>query len=160
MFTKCQLLIIANIFLCFPHGIKINDFWEWGGDTSNSDNRAFYKFLQRKHRQIRSNLFLWRRNMAILWTCFFLLSKDFPFYIKYACSLRKKNTPSSFMVAFKCVFSKRYFLLCLHSSISWNKYETAYELAFLVQVFGPKSGSFWVAGRIFMEILNVCKWPT
>lgn len=91
MFTKCQLLIIANIFLCFPHGIKINDFWEWGGDTSNSDNRAFYKFLQRKHRQIRSNLFLWRRNMAILWTCFFLLSKDFPFYIKYHMQLKKKK---------------------------------------------------------------------
>lgn len=41
-----------------------------------------------------------------------------------------------------CIFKERYFLLCLHSSVSWSKYETAYELAFLVQVAGPKSGSY------------------
>lgn len=51
-----QLLVIAYIFhfppLPPPHGIKISDFWEWDGDIPNPDNRAFYKFLQRKYRQI------------------------------------------------------------------------------------------------------------
>lgn len=141
-----------------PYCLKISNFRAgvgWSGDISSADRRALYKFLQRKYRQIRSNLFLWRRNMAILWISCYLLSqgsRTFPSILSIMCSAKKKKSiPSSIMVAFKCVFSKRYFLLCLHSNISWNKYEVAYELAFLAQVTESTYGSYQVSGRILWK---------
>lgn len=112
MFTKCQLLIIANIFLCFPHGIKINDFWEWVGDTSNSDNRAFYKFLQRQQTNKIEFIFVEKKYGHIMDVLFFNSARTFPSILSITCSLRKKKYTIVFHGCIQvCIFKERFLTL-------------------------------------------------
>lgn len=83
--------------------------------------------------------------MAILWICLFFTqqgSRTFPSVLSVTWRAKKKTYTIIFHACIQmCIFKEKYFLLCLYSSISWNKYKLAYELAFLVQATGPKSGS-------------------